>query len=174
MALDFTMPERVTEWQDRIRDFVEEVVIPREQEAFAKGADDNLRRELQAAAKEAVVFAPQAAADLGGGGVSLAESAILLEEAGTSLPGPLAPNCHAPDEGNIHMLNVIATPAQREKYLVPLANGDVRSCFSMTEPPPGAGSDPSTMKTTVRKDSGGWVINGEKHLITGADGAAFS
>ncbi len=174
MALEFSLPERVTEWQDRIRDFVEEVVVPREQEAFAKGADDDLRRELQAAAKEAVVFAPQAAADLGGGGFSLAESAILLEEAGSSLLGPLALNCHAPDEGNIHMLNVIATPAQREKYLVPLAHGDVRSCFSMTEPPPGAGSDPSSMRTTVRKVSGGWVISGEKHLITGAEGAAFS
>ncbi|HUR73350.1 MAG TPA: acyl-CoA dehydrogenase, partial [Sporichthya sp.] len=68
MALEFSLPERVMEWQDRIRDFVEEVVVPREQEAFARGADDDLRRELQAAAKEAVVFAPQAAADLGGGG----------------------------------------------------------------------------------------------------------
>ena len=174
MALEFTLPERVTEWQDRIRDFVEEVVVPREQEAFARGADDDLRRELQAAAKEAVVFAPQAATDLGGGGFSLAESAILLEEAGTSLLGPLALNCHAPDEGNIHMLNVIATPAQREKYLLPLAHGDVRSCFSMTEPPPGAGSDPKSMRTTVRKVSGGWVVSGEKHLITGAEGAAFS
>lgn len=72
------------------------------------------------------------------------------------------------------MLHEIATPAQRERYLVPLAAGDVRSCFAMTEPIPGAGSDPSALRTTARRKGDGWVISGEKHLITGAEGAAFA
>jgi alkylation response protein AidB-like acyl-CoA dehydrogenase len=172
--VDFTFSPRVAEWRERIAEFVATVVVPREQEAFAKGVDDDLRRELQTAARGAMVWAPQAPAELGGGGFSLAESAVLLEEAGTSLLGPLALNCHAPDEGNIHMLDLIATPPQREKYLAPLVDGDIRSCFAMTEPPPGAGSDPSALRTTARRVAGGWEINGEKHLITGAEGAAFS
>ncbi|HEX3611646.1 MAG TPA: acyl-CoA dehydrogenase family protein [Sporichthyaceae bacterium] len=172
--MDFSFSPRVSEWRERIAEFVSAVVIPREQEAFVAGVDDDLRRELQAAAREAMVWAPQAPTELGGGGFSLAESAVLLEEAGTSLLGPLAMNCHAPDEGNIHMLDVIATPPQREKYLIPLVDGDVRSCFAMTEPAPGAGSDPSALVTTARKVAGGWSISGEKHLITGAEGAAFA
>jgi alkylation response protein AidB-like acyl-CoA dehydrogenase len=172
--VDFTFAPRVAEWRERIAEFVARVVVPREQEAFANGVDDDLRRELQAAAREAGVWAPQAPAELGGGGFSLAESAVLLEEAGFSLLGPLALNCHAPDEGNIHMLDLIATPPQREKYLIPLVDGDIRSCFAMTEPAPGAGSDPSALRTTARRVADGWAINGEKHLITGAEGAAFS
>jgi acyl-CoA dehydrogenase len=172
--MDFSLSSRCIEWRDRITEFVAEVVIPREQAAFANGVDDDLRCELQAAAREAMVWAPQASAELGGGGFSLPEAAVLLEEAGTSLLGPLAMNCHAPDEGNIHMLDVIATPAQKEKFLRPLVSGEVRSCFAMTEPPPGAGSDPSALRTVCRRDGAGWVISGEKHLITGAVGAAWS
>jgi alkylation response protein AidB-like acyl-CoA dehydrogenase len=172
--VDFALSSRVEEWRDRICDFVAEVVVPREQEAFTTGVTDEMRRELQAAAKEAVVWAPQASAALGGGGFTLAESAVLLEEAGMSLIGPLALGCSAPDEGNIHMLDVIATPEQRERYLMPLAAGEVRSCFAMTEPPPGAGSDPSALRTTARREGDGWVVTGEKHLITGAEGAAFA
>ncbi|MGQ0631894.1 MAG: acyl-CoA dehydrogenase family protein [Sporichthyaceae bacterium] len=174
MSPDLSPGSRLSDWRERTAAFIAEVVVPHEQDAFARGADDDLRRHLQAAAKEAGIFAPQAPASLGGGGFSLLESAVLLEEAGTSLLGPLALNCHAPDEGNIHMLELIATPAQRERYLMPLVRGDVRSCFAMTEPPPGAGSDPRAMRSTVRRSGGGWVISGEKHLITGAEGAAFS
>ncbi|MGW3652895.1 acyl-CoA dehydrogenase family protein [Streptomyces sp. NPDC000878] len=174
MSFDFSPAPRVVEWRDRIAEFVTDVVVPREQEAFANGLSDGLRQELQQAAKAAGIWAPQAPADLGGGGFRFDEAAVLLEEAGTSLLGPLALNCAAPDEGNIHLLNVVATPAQREKYLVPLVNGDIRSCFAMTEPPPGAGSDPSAVRTLATKVAGGWSISGEKHLITGAEGAAFT
>jgi alkylation response protein AidB-like acyl-CoA dehydrogenase len=173
MAFDFALSPRVEDWRDRIAAFVADVVVPREQEAFAGGVPEELRRELQAAARAAGVWAPQAPAELGGGGFRFDETAVLLEEAGTSLLGPLALNCAAPDEGNIHLLDVAATPQQRERYLRPLVNGDVRSCFAMTEPPPGAGSDPSALRTAARRIDGGWVLNGEKHLITGADGAAF-
>lgn len=174
MSFDFSLSPRVEQWRDGIRQFVDEVVIPREQDAFSAGADDALRKELQQAGKAAGLWAPQAPAEIGGGGFAFDETAVLLEEAGRSLLGPLALGCSAPDEGNIHMLHMLATPAQRERYLQPLVSGDVRSCFAMTEPPPGAGSDPSALRTVASKVAGGWVITGDKHLITGAEGAAFA
>jgi acyl-CoA dehydrogenase len=174
MSFDFSIDPRVRDWQERIRRFVTDEVIPREQQAFASGVDDALRRELQAAAKDAGVWAPQASAALGGGGFRFDETAVLLEEAGTSLLGAVAMNCAAPDEGNIHLLDVIATPDQRSRYLSPLVNGEVRSCFAMTEPAPGAGSDPAALRTLATRAPGGWRISGQKHLITGADGAGFA
>ena len=174
MPFDFSLAPRVAEYRDRITRFVDDVVIPREQDAFADGVDDTLRKELQQQAKAAGLWAPQAAAELGGGGFRFDEAAVLLEEAGRSLLGPLALNCAAPDEGNIHMLHMIATQAQRQRYLMPLVAGEVRSCFAMTEPPPGAGSDPSALRTTATRVTGGWLISGDKHLISGAEGAAFA
>ena len=159
---------------DALADFVATQVVPREQHAFREGVTDALRVELQALARSAGVWAPQAPAEVGGGGFRFDEVAVLLEEAGYSLLGPLATNCAAPDEGNMHLLHVVGSPMQREKYLRPLATGDVRSCFSMTEPPPGAGSDPAALRTVARRVDGGWVVDGDKWLITGADGAAFS
>jgi acyl-CoA dehydrogenase len=174
MAFDFTLSARVEEWRDRITRFVDEEVIPREQAAFAGGLDDALRKDLQQAARQAGLWAPQAAAEVGGGGFRFDEAAVLLEEAGRSLLGPLALNCAAPDEGNIHLLTVVATEEQKRRHLLPLVAGDIRSCFAMSEPPPGAGSDPAALRTTAAKVPGGWTISGAKHLITGADGAAFA
>jgi acyl-CoA dehydrogenase len=174
VPFDFSLSPRVTDWRDRIAEFVATVVIPAEQDAFAHGVDDDLRRRLQSAARAAGVWAPQAPADLGGGGFRFDEVAVLLEEAGTSLLGPLALNCAAPDEGNIHLLNQVASPQQRDRYLVPLVDGALRSCFAMTEPAPGAGSDPSALRTRAHRRPGGWRISGEKHLITGAEGAGFA
>jgi alkylation response protein AidB-like acyl-CoA dehydrogenase len=172
--MDFTISDRCSQWQAAIRDFVNTAVIPREQETFAAGVDDVIRGELQQAARRAGVWAPQAPAGLGGGGFSFDEAAVLLEEAGRSLLGPLALNCAAPDEGNIHLLAVIGTAPQQERYLRPLVAGQVRSCFAMSEPMPGAGSDPAALQTTARRGDGGWTITGRKHLITGADGAGFA
>ncbi len=174
MAFDFSVSPAVDEQRQRIAEFVAAEVIPLEQEVFRHGLDDARRVDLQSRAKAAGVFAPQAPRELGGGGFRFDESAVLLEEAGYSLLGPLALNCAAPDEGNIHLIHLTGTPAQQERWLKPLVAGEVRSCFSMTEPPPGAGSDPSALRTTARRTSGGWLINGEKWLITGAEGAAFS
>jgi acyl-CoA dehydrogenase len=174
MSFDFSIDPLVAQWQQRIRTFIADVVIPQEQHIFETGLNDAVRRELQAAARAAGVWAPQAPVELGGGGFRFDDVAVLLEEAGTSLFGPLAMNCAAPDEGNINLLDVIATAEQRARYLVPLVNGDVRSCFAMTEPVPGAGSDPAALTTIATKVPGGWQITGEKHLITGAEGAAFA
>jgi alkylation response protein AidB-like acyl-CoA dehydrogenase len=157
-----------------VRSFIADHVIPREQEAFAAGVDDELRVHLQHLARDAGVLAPQAPAAYSGGGADFLTSAVLLEEAGYSPLGPLAMNCAAPDEGNMHLLAMVATEAQKERYLRPLVRGDIRSCFAMTEPPPGAGSDPAALRSTARKVEGGWLLDGDKHFITGADGAGFA
>ena len=117
---------------------------------------------------------PQAPAEFGGGGADFPATALLLEAAGYSPLGPLAMNCAAPDEGNMHLLAVVGSAEQQERYLRPLVAGQIRSCFAMTEPPPGAGSDPSALRSTAHRQPGGWVLNGDKHFITGADGAGFA
>ncbi|MBS1677883.1 MAG: acyl-CoA dehydrogenase family protein [Actinobacteria bacterium] len=173
--IDFEIPTEVAALRERVAAFVRDVAIPAEARDHGEhGIEDALRTELQAAAKEAGVFAPQLSDDLGGLGLDLRGAAVILEEAGYGLLGPQALNCAAPDEGNMHLLDVVADPDQRERYLVPLAAGRVRSCFAMTEPAPGAGSDPSMLRTTAVRVAGGWSISGRKWFITGAEGAAFA
>jgi acyl-CoA dehydrogenase len=173
--IDFTLPPEVIDLRDRTAAFVRDVVIPAEgRDRSVHGLDGELRFELQAATKKAGLFAPHVAPELGGLGLDLRGQAVILEEAGYSILGPQALNCAAPDEGNMHMLSVIATEQQRDRYLAPLAAGDVRSCFAMTEPAPGAGSDPSMLATTATRIDGGWSISGRKWFITGAEGAAFA
>jgi acyl-CoA dehydrogenase len=165
----------VAEIAARTADFVREVCLPAEAR-FAAGSelDPRLRAELQEAARQAGVFVPHVPTELGGLGLDIRGWSMVFEEAGYSLLGPQALNCAAPDEGNMHLLEVVATEEQNERYLRPLAAGQIRSCFAMTEPHPGAGSDPAALSTQARRVDGGWVIDGSKRFISGADGAAFS
>ena len=173
--IDFELPDEVRELQERTRRFVRDEVIPREEhDSGEHGAEPTLRAELQDRARRAGLFAPHVAPEHGGLGLDTRAQAVVFEEAGYSLLGPHALNCAAPDEGNMHLLERVASPAQQERYLRPLAAGNVRSCFAMTEPPPGAGSDPSMLQTTAERSGEGWRINGRKWYITGADGAAFA
>jgi acyl-CoA dehydrogenase len=176
MTIDLTADPALRDLRRRTADFIRDTVIPAELSmlAGAGSPDDGVRTRLQQAARTAGVFAPTVAADLGGVGLDLRGQSVILEEAGYSLLGPLAMNCAAPDEGNMHLLDVVATPQQRDRYLVPLAAGTIRSCFAMTEPPPGAGADPGQIATTARRSDGGWLIEGRKWFITGADGADFA
>jgi acyl-CoA dehydrogenase len=169
-----TNPAEPEAFRQQVRSFIADAVIPVEQEAFVSGVDDALRVRLQDAARAAGVLAPQAPAEFGGGGADFPTTALLLEEAGYSPLGPLAMNCAAPDEGNMHLLSVVGSAGQKERYLRPLVQGRVRSCFAMTEPAPGAGSDPSALRSTAYRKPGGWVLNGDKQFITGADGAGFA
>lgn len=168
---DVTQAE-VDDLRARTRSFIREVVVPAEPPT-GECLDDRTRARLQAAAREAGVFAPHVPRALGGQGLPIRHWSPVFQEAGYSPIGPLALNAMAPDEGNMHMLELIANPAQQERYLAPLARGEIRSCFAMTEPHPGAGSDPDALQTTAVPDGDDWVITGEKRFISGADGAAF-
>lgn len=176
MTYDLRISELTRDTALRVREFINSSVIPCEQDAMAQahGPSDGIRSQLQQAARAAGVFAPTAPREYGGLGLDHRSAALVLEESGRSLLGPAALNCSAPDEGNIAMLEKVATLAQQERYLAPLATGLIRSSFSMTEPAPGAGSDPNLLTTQADRRGSNWVINGRKWFITGADGAAFS
>lgn len=176
MTIDLTQDPAVAELAARTAAFVDAVVAPEEERIAGVATDggEPLRVRLQDAAREAGVFAPHVATAYGGLGLDMRGRAVVFEEAGRSLLGPLALNIAAPDEGNMHLLEAVATAEQKERYLRPLAEGRVRSSFSMTEPAPGAGSDPSALATTAAPTSGGWLVNGRKWFITGADGAAYT
>jgi acyl-CoA dehydrogenase len=173
----FGFSPALQELRARLRRFVDDEAIPRENPALAHDlpALDAVARELRAKAKAAGLYAPQLPPAWGGLGLSWRDRSAILEEAGRSFLGPLALNCAPPDQPNMINLLRNGTPAQQQRYLAPLARGDVRSCFAMTEPAPGAGSDPSMLQTTAtRRAGGGWVINGRKWFISGAVGAGFA
>ncbi|MGW5861135.1 acyl-CoA dehydrogenase family protein [Streptomyces sp. NPDC055239] len=176
MSISFEIDERAAVIARRTARFVRDVAIPEEQacDGNIHAGPEPLRRRLQDAARAAGVFAPHVGAEWGGLGLDLCGQAVVFEEAGYSLLGPLALNCAAPDEGNMHLLDVVATEEQKEQFLRPLAAGEARSCFAMTEPAPGAGSDPRALATTATRIDGGWRIDGRKWFISGADGAAFA
>ncbi|ALC27016.1 MULTISPECIES: acyl-CoA dehydrogenase family protein [Streptomyces] len=176
MTIDLTIDPELSELRTRVTDFIRTTVLPAEAEMLrGPGApDDVLRRTLQQAARNAGLFAPTVPSELGGLGLDMREQSVILEAAGRSLLGPLALHCAAPDEGNILLLEKVADNAQRDRFLKPLAAAEVRSCFAMTEPAPGAGSDPTQLQTSARKTSTGWILNGRKWFTTGADGAAFA
>ncbi|MFF0288736.1 acyl-CoA dehydrogenase family protein [Streptomyces sp. NPDC005262] len=176
MSIGFEIDRRVADVARRTTEFVRDVVMAEEQacDGNVHAGPEPLRRRLQEAAREARVFAPHVGAEWGGLGMDLCGQAVVFEAAGYSLLGPLALNCAAPDEGNMHLLEKVATEEQKERYLRPLAAGTARSCFAMTEPAPGAGSDPRALGTTATRIENGWRIDGRKWFISGADGAAFA
>jgi len=169
-------PDDAAELARRTLSFVQEHVLPVERELAVTGRhmDDELAASLRRAARGAGVFGPLTPVEDGGLGLDFTGLAQVLEAAGTSLIGPVAVHCAAPDDGNLHLLTELVTPSQAQHYLVPLRRGEIRSAIALTEPAPGAGSDPTMVRTTADRVDGGWVINGAKHLTTGADGAAFT
>ena len=176
--MDFTLTPELAELQARIKRFIADEIIPFETDPRqgAHGPDESLRGALIDKARQAGLLSPHAAHEYGGMGLSHIGRAVAFEEAGYSMLGPVALNIFAPDEGNMHLLEAVATAAQKEQWLRPMAEGHIRSCFCMTEPAPGAGSDPSMMTTTAVLDAadGHYVIDGHKWFITGADGAALA
>ena len=174
--MDFTLPADLADLRERTRRFIADQVIPLENDPrqTEHGPGEDLRRELVARARAAGLLTPHASRELGGLGLSHIAKAIVFEEAGYSTLGPLALNIQAPDEGNMHLMEAVATPAQKQRWLLPQTRGETRSCFAMTEPAPGAGADPSMLTTTAVRDGDAYVINGTKWLITGAEGAAYT
>jgi len=173
--IDFTLTDEQRDLRDRTRAFVTDEIIPYEKDprVTPHGPTDELRLELNQLAREAGLFAPHVPTQWGGMGLDHTDMALVFEAAGYSPLGPVALHCAAPDEGNMNLLAKVATPEQQERYLKPLAAGETRSCFNMTEPG-GAGSDPTMLETTAVPDGNHFAINGRKWLITGANGAAFT
>jgi acyl-CoA dehydrogenase len=173
--MDFAIPAELEELRQRTHRFIHDVVIPYESDRrqTSHGPEEALRAELVGRARALGLLTPHASREMGGLGLSHAAKAVIFEEAGYSPLGPVALNIHAPDEGNVHLLEVVATPAQKKRWLRPLVDGLIRSCFAMTEPAPGAGSDPSMLQTTAVRDGAAYLINGRKWFTTGAAGAAF-
>ena len=174
--MDFSLSPEIEALRERVKQFIHEQVIPFENDPRqdSHGPHRELRDELIAKARSAGLLTPHASKALGGMGLSHIEKAVVFEEAGYSWLGPTAMNIHAPDEGNIHLMEEVATDAQKERWLRPQVEGKTRSCFCMTEPAPGAGADPSLLNTTAVRDGDDYLINGLKWLITGADGADYA
>jgi len=174
--MDFELPRELLDLRDRVRAFIAREVIPLENDEGAgpHGPSESLRRELVGRARAAGLLTPHACVEMGGMDLSHVGKAVVFEEAGYSWLGPTALNIHAPDEGNIHLMQEVATPAQKERWLRLQVSGKTRSCFAMTEPSPGAGADPSMLQTVARRDGQDYVISGAKWFITGADGADYA
>src|ERR1700712_2739863 len=168
------LSEEVRDLAGRVEDFVRTKVAPYERDPRRDhhGAPtDELVAELRELGRSEGLSTPHIRAD--GTHRSQVETAHLLIRSGLSPLGPYACNTNAPDEGNIYLLGHVGSEAVKERFLKPLVEGRMRSAFLMTEPAEweGAGSDPSMMKTTCRRDGNDWVIDGRKCFITGAFGA---
>lgn len=174
--MNYPISAQLLELQARTRAFIADEIIPMENDprCTPHGPTEDLRAELIAKARKAGLLSSHVSAEFGGLGLNHTAKAVLFEEAGYSPLGPVALNIAAPDEGNMHLLEMVATPAQKERWLRPLAAGLIRSCFCMTEPSPGAGADPGMLMTRAVKYGDDYLISGDKWFITGADGAGFA
>jgi alkylation response protein AidB-like acyl-CoA dehydrogenase len=173
--MDFEIPARVKPLVERLRAFVQEEVVPLEP-AFLNGEFVALLpqlAEVRAHVRAAGLWAPHLPERYGGLGLSLHEFAYVSEELGRSPLGHYAFNCQPPDIANMELLLRYGSEEQKQHYLEPLACGEIRSCFAMTEPEY-PGSNPVLMGATAERDGDDYVINAHKWFTTGAEGAAFT
>jgi len=168
-----TISAAAQELAERVEAFVRTQVAPFEHDprCDSHGPSDELATELRQLAREAGLLTPHIRED--GSHFSHAETALILRKSGLSPLGPIACHVMAPDEGNMYLLGKVGSEDIKRRFLDPLVAGEGRSAFFMTEPAEdgGAGSDPSLMQTTCRRDGNHWVISGRKAFITGAEGA---
>ena len=169
-------PAQFAELIARLKDFVEREVIPREDLSIAHDMDrvGAVIAELRARAESLGFGPPRTPVEKGGLGLDWTECCAYFEEVGRSFLGPGTFNCAPPGQPDVAVLDRLVTPAQRARYLEPLARGEKRSCFAMTEPAPGVGSDPRMLKASARRDGDGWVLEGHKWFISGGMRADFA
>ena len=173
--MEFGIDDKTQTILGMIREFMAKEVYPLEPHflfhrfADMKGKLEEARNKV----RQMELWAPQLPKELGGVGIGFMGYAICCEEIGRSPIGPYIFGSQAPDAGNIEILAKYATEEQREKYMWPLIKGQIRSCFSMTEPE-FAGSNPTVMATSAKKDGNDYVINGHKWFTSAADGAKFA
>ncbi len=180
--MDFTPSPEVAELRERVLDFMDAEVYPAEREIMAALDDEvgpgvaypaNLVAIREKAKAEGLwnLFMPD---ERFGPGLTNWEYGLLCEEMGRSpMAAPMSFNCSAPDTGNMEILAEHGTAEQRERWLEPLLEGRIRSCFSMTEPEV-SGSDPTLLQARAVLDGDEWVINGHKWFTSGAVGAELA
>ena len=162
-----------TERLEQVRAIMHDRVLPNEPALDREDdAADALVAELRAEVKQAGLWAPHVPPEAGGTGTGFLDYAYLNEQIGRTLWGQLVFGCQAPDAGNAEILHLFGTDEQKERWLLPLVAGDIRSFFSMTEPEV-PGSDPTTLRTRAVRDGDDYVIDGHKWFSSGAEGAAF-
>ena len=171
----FTQSAELKMILNTIRDFMRAEIMPLERPFLAHDFDTllPLLAEKRQKAKRLGLWLPQIPQEYGGMGLSLVEHGHVSELLGYTLLGHVVLNCQAPDAGNMEILIEHGTAEQKEKWLMPLLNGETRSCFSMTEPQ-NPGSNPTWLSTTAVADGADYVINGQKWFTTAGDGAAFA
>ncbi|MBU8919774.1 acyl-CoA dehydrogenase family protein [Bacillus sp. FJAT-29953] len=170
----FTESEEQRRMLDKASEIMDKYVFPNEKYMVPhRGLSDEILKPLQQIVKDNGLWAAHLPKEYGGMGMGFVSLGLLSEVIGQSPIGPYIFGSMAPDAGNGEILVHAATEEQKEKYLRPLANYDIRSCFAMTEPEV-SGSDPRTLQGTAVKDGNEWVINAHKWYTTGAEGAAFA
>lgn len=173
--MDFSIPEPIRTVQLRVRNFVSEHIIPNENKVLEQDrrGERAAMSELQQTARSMGLWTPHLPVELGGQGLGVLGMCALFREMGRSMIGARVFHCDAPDQGNMDLLAKAAGPIIRQRYLEPLVRGEITSAFCMTEPAPGAGSDPSLLRTSAYWDGLQWVLDGHKWYSTGARDAAF-
>ena len=173
--MDFTVSEKMQTILGMMKEFVQKELIPLEAETLNKLFSEILPQleEKRKMVKQMELWSPLMPKEYGGMELNLMESALVYEALGGTPFGLFVFGCQAPDAGNIEILHQYGTEEQKEKWLRPLINGEIRSCFSMTEVDL-PGSNPVMMDTTAEKDGDDYIINGHKWFSSSADGAAIA
>jgi acyl-CoA dehydrogenase len=170
---DLTSPAELLELRALYRAFIEEHVLPAEEELLREDdAAQEVLADLRGRAKADGLWAPHLPPEAGGTGRGFLAYAHLNEEIGRVTWAQYVFNCQAPDAGNGEILHLFGSDEQKERWLKPLVDGETRSFFSMTEPDV-SGADPTGLRTTARLDGQEWVIDGHKWFSSGAEGAGF-
>jgi acyl-CoA dehydrogenase len=174
--MDFTIPPALEALRARVAAFVQARILPVEADRTQWDAHENIAeaplQRLRAAARAEGLWCPQLSPASGGMGLGKVGMAVLYEAMNRAVFGPVCFNAAAPDDGTLMLLERAGTPEQRDRWLMPIARGEVRSAFAMTEPAPGGGSDPGMIRTTATRQGDTYVIRGRKWFITGAAAAA--
>ncbi|MGD9733867.1 MAG: acyl-CoA dehydrogenase family protein [Desulfamplus sp.] len=173
--MDFEISDRIKVIVDMINEFVDKELIPLEPDFLNRDFGELLPviKEKQEMVKKMELWAPNFPVKCGGMGLSLVEHGLVSEALGRSPLGHYVFWCQAPDAGNVEILHMYGSKEQKERYLNPLVQGKIRSCFSMTEVDM-PGSNPVMLETTAVRDGDEYVINGHKWYTTAADGAEFA
>jgi len=173
--MNFDLSPEIADLRQKVRTFVEERVVPSEVRIVEEDRErrrDTLAR-LQAEARAEGLWVPHLPPEYGGRGLGIMGMCALFREMGRSPVGAKVFNCDAPNQGNMDLLLGVGSEAMKARYLRPLAAAEITSAFCMTEPAPGAGADPSNLRTRADKDGDDWVIDGHKWYSTGGAEASF-